>query len=99
MKLLFHLAGFEWDYEGTIVDCGEGKLHYLGMDSGGAEELSPRSLLLRLKPEYETAELLYHDELDKLRGDRIFLSSDPGMQLLNPKVHEIIVYFTENNVD
>jgi hypothetical protein len=85
----FRLSGFAWDYGGTVVDCGRGRLRALGCngDSGGRQNLS---LLLRLHPSDDARRMPdYYEVL----GEREFSSGHPAMQALNPGVYQIIVLF------
>lgn len=90
----FVLAGFAWDYSGTVVHANGGTIVELGKETG--EEISGRTLLLRLEP---TTAMQNTPEYDKMTGDGMFLSSDPAMQKLDPRVYEMIVEFTQRNSD
>lgn len=84
----FELAGFAWDYEGTVTHANGGILRELGTRSG--EEITGRTLLLRLSP----AKKFHGTPAYKaVIGDGTFLSSDRSMQKLNPVVYEMIVEF------
>ena len=80
----FVLAGFNWDYGGTVVSWEGGKLERDFEKDG-------RVVVLRLS--YQTD----HDELGidagSVKGDRDFPSSNQVMQKINPKVYQIIVAF------
>jgi len=95
----FSLTGFQWDYEGTVLHCGEGKLKCLGEESFAAVEYPPRTLLLRLRPDWKTAFTLYEDELNQVSGMNPVYSDFPAMQKINPHVYEMYVYFPENNAE
>ena len=75
----FTLAGFGWDYGGTVITWGEGKLRDKYQKNG--------SLVLRLQPP-DTAP---GDQQDKVSGDGSFKSDNPAMQQINPYVYEIFV--------
>jgi hypothetical protein len=76
----FKLAGFAWDYEGTIVSWEDGKLSRL-FKSG--------ELYLRLHPARPGGNS--PPEAEQVRGDRFFFSSHPAMRKLNPTVYQMIV--------
>ena len=80
----FRLAGFAFDYGGTITDCGTGRLIILGC----VDRSQPRLLLLRLSP---SAEARSQPEYRQVVGDRDFSSGHPAMQSINPSVHQMIV--------
>ena len=84
----FKLAGFAFDYEGTIVDCGRGRLSMLGCS--GESEGPPRGRLvvIRLRPGDDAARA---PEYRQVVGDRVFSSGHPAMQALNPRVYQMIV--------
>jgi hypothetical protein len=87
----FRLAGFAFDYAGTIADCGRGRLAVLGC-SGAAEDFQParegRLMVLRLAPDAAAAAM---PEYRQVRGDRIFSSGHPAMQALDPRVYQMVV--------
>jgi hypothetical protein len=79
----FTLAGFEWDYSGTVFSWKKGKLAKMfGNDS--------RKVTLRLNPNYDKAP---QKDLDAVVGDGEFSSKHKAMQRLNPKVSSMIVEF------
>ena len=84
----FALAGFAWDYSGTVLHSNGGRLIELGAEAG--EDITGRTLLLRLEP---TKALQQTGEYKKVSSDARFLSSDIAMQKLNPLVYEMIVEF------
>lgn len=77
----FRLAGFDFDYAGTIVGCGKGRLLYLGCCS------SDPKLTVRFASDQHplTPEYL------QLIGDRIFSSGHPAMQAVNPSIYQLVV--------
>jgi hypothetical protein len=77
----FRLAGFGFDYGGTVVDCGSGRLTYLGCDS------FDRTLVVR----FASNEIAPSPEYRQVVGDRIFSSGHPAMQALNPTIRQLIV--------
>ena len=88
----FILAGFAWDYSGTIVDCNQGRLKDLGCidPQDLSKQIHGRKILLRLMPD-EAAHATR--EYQAVLGDRYFSSGHPAMQKLNPRVYEMIVFF------
>jgi hypothetical protein len=78
----FKLAGFSWDYEGTIVSWEDGKLSH-GFGDGRT--------YLRLRPAPARPGGNSQPEEDQVLGDRDYSSSHPAMQKLNPRVYQMIV--------
>ena len=79
----FTLAGFGWDYSGTVTSWKNGRLAAPFSKNG--------RILLRLTPERENA--LSRRELNAVSGDSDHSSREPAMQKLNPRVYQIIVLF------
>ena len=80
----FQLSGFGWDYSGTTVSFNDGRLDSLWRRDG----VLGNATLLRLDPETAGAP----DSLTaRVLGDRTYSSHDPAMQLLNPRVYQILV--------
>jgi hypothetical protein len=84
----FRLAGFAFDYGGTIAGCGRGRLLMLGCDSTGSVT-EERQIVLRLTPSADARAL---PEYRQVIGDRVFSSGHPAMQILNPSVYQMIVF-------
>ena len=76
----FLLAGFGWDYSGTVTSWNQGHL-----------EQSLKSIVLRLAPP-ERNEVPSKDE-EGVEGDGNFSSAEPSMQKINPVVYQIIWLF------
>jgi hypothetical protein len=76
----FQLYGFAWDYGGTVM-LEESQLdQYDGY------------LLLRLKP--ATTVIDQHSEAyQTMMGDQLFDSSNPSLNVLEPSIYEMVVYF------
>ena len=74
----FRLTGFGWDYAGAVISWQGGALDST-LTPGVHIYLMPRPER-RAGPEYS-----------RLQGDREFLSSDPAMQELNPRVYQMFV--------
>jgi len=86
----FRLVGFAFDYGGTIVDCGRGRLVALGCsvaDERGASK--GRLMVVRLNPGVDA---LGTSEYRQVLGEREFSSGHPAMQKLNPRVYQLIVF-------
>jgi hypothetical protein len=88
----FILAGFAWDYQGTIIDCNQGRFKELGCvdPKRPSRKIQGRKIILRLIPDEKTSAL---PEYRAVQGDRYFSSGHPAMQKLNPRVHEKIILF------
>jgi len=76
----FRLAGFGWDYAGVVTSWAGGALDS-ALGTGIKVYLEPR-IEDRTGPGYK-----------RLQGDREFLSSDPSMEALNPRIYQIFVDF------
>jgi len=82
----FQLAGFAFDGSGAVTSWEGGRLAHLNAPSCGL-------VFMRLDPHPRnpSEERLY----DQLIGDRFFLSSIPGMQVLNPEVNWLQMSFAD----
>jgi hypothetical protein len=80
----FHLAGFAWDYSGTVLSWDRGSLA-AELDGGHGR------LIVRLDPPYD--DRVPGAEQSQAMGDRDFTSDHPVMQKLNPKTYQIIWVF------
>jgi hypothetical protein len=76
----FTLAGFQWDYSGTVLSWRGGKLARLFGDK----------VTLRLNPNYDKGP---EKDLNAVMGDGGFPSKHKSMQRLNPKVDFMAVHF------
>jgi hypothetical protein len=79
----FTLAGFEWDYSGTVTSWNGG-------------QLQPKNqacrFLVRLGPDENSSSSPEQQKLmAQVSGDRNYSSAHPAMQQLNPRAYEIIV--------
>lgn len=81
------LAGFGWDYSGSILDSDGGALKELGIQTDRG--IKDRTLILRVSPR---SELQGSSEYRSVLGDRTFKSDHPAMRWLKPSVYEIIVF-------
>ncbi|MDD3927826.1 MAG: hypothetical protein PHT33_14335 [bacterium] len=79
----FQLAGFGWDYGGTVLSWSGGALERLSGNGG--------RIILRLR-EPAGADIT-DDERMSVQGDGRFSSGNPVMQKMNPVVYSIIVEF------
>jgi hypothetical protein len=79
----FALAGFGWDYGGTVVDWRDGDLAD-EFDSGSGRTL------VRLRPEPDA-------DYSAVLGDSTFLSSEPAMQAIAPYVGSIVLHFAQES--
>lgn len=81
-----NLAGFGWDYSGTILDCNGGALKELGVQTQTG--IHSRTLLIRVAPQSK-----WHGspEYRMVLGDRSFKSNHAAMRKLNPTVYTMIV--------
>jgi hypothetical protein len=78
----FLLAGFGWDYSGTVTSWNQGAIE--------GELVRPGRVILRLQPTNDPA----HSKSERsVLGDRDFSSGHPAMQELNPRVYQIIWRF------
>ncbi|HKB80001.1 MAG TPA: hypothetical protein VKH35_09820 [Thermoanaerobaculia bacterium] len=78
----FTLAGFGWDYAGTTASWNGGSLSKTG----------PCTLKLRFQPQ-TNGTASEEAALKATSGDREFSSAMPEMQLLDPKVYEILLQY------
>ena len=82
----FQLTGFDFDYSGTVTSWLGGRLEKVG---GPACDIKVR--LLPELPKSPSREQLAAGEATE--GDRDFRSSDANMQLLNPRVYEVLLIY------
>jgi hypothetical protein len=79
----FLLAGFGWDYSGTVVSWERGKLEKEFTTNG--------RVILRLKPIEEIYKMVSPQEAQSVMGDQDFRSDKKVMQKINPRVYEIVI--------
>jgi hypothetical protein len=77
----FRLAGFAWDYEGTVLSWGRGTL--ARPDSASCK------VGARLRPEASAPDSRRQALIQQVSGDTEFSSGHPAMQELNPRVYEV----------
>lgn len=80
----FRLAGFAWDYGGTVASWEGGRLE------------QPPDATCGIRSRLSAGDLgddaaLWRAER-RVLGDDIFSSGHPSMQLLNPKIHELFLF-------
>lgn len=75
----FKLAGFGWDYSGTVSSW-----------EGGELAATSKGLIVRLMPDEAGTN---SEEYRTVLGEEAFLSSLPAMQKLNPKVYALEMVF------
>jgi hypothetical protein len=80
----FHLAGFAWDYSGTVMSWDGGDLEW-ALEGRGR-------VILRLGGSSANSEVTAK-ESNEVSGDRSFSSHHPVMQKLNPTVYEMVWIF------
>jgi len=79
----FMLAGFAWDYSGTVLSWENGSL---------AKDLGDSQSRVIIRLDSPTSESTGKD-VDQVLGDKEFPSNHPVMQKLNPTTYQIIVEF------
>jgi hypothetical protein len=91
----FHMAGYGWDYAGTVMSWDQGALAQdLGeFDPQGTER---GRVILRLTCGATSTKPTDDREAAKIAGDGKFLSSHPVLQKMNPCVGEMVWIFPEN---
>jgi hypothetical protein len=80
----FHLAGFAWDYSGTVTSWDDGRLAPLKA-SGVELSLDPQLAPAAVRTKF----------WEQVRGDGFFPSTHPAMQALNPLVSLIRFFFAK----
>src|SRR5262245_18581757 len=79
----FRLAGFDWDYSGTVLSWNSGVLEGVFGSEGR------KKVFLRLSYSTDPAP----PEHRAVQGDRSFSSGHPAMQKINPHVYQMIFIF------
>ena len=74
----FRLAGFSWDYAGTVLSWSGGALE----GAAGAACV----VRVRLAPDESADNVQWRRQV---KGDRAFSSAHPAMKALNPRIYEI----------
>lgn len=89
---VFTLAGFGWDYGGTVLDFNEGALCKSGFCNAVEKGIiKPRKILLRLDAAVNRSDEAVFKDYRSVSGDRSFSSGNPAMIRLNPTVYEMNV--------
>ncbi|HEY4143199.1 MAG TPA: hypothetical protein VGM57_17410 [Pseudolabrys sp.] len=78
----FTLAGFDWDYAGTVTDWQDGKLETL---PGGC----------RLGVRFDADRQSPAAARDKVTGDKDFASTDATIRAARPRVYEIFLSYPD----
>ena len=79
----FQLAGFGWDYQGTVLSWEGGRLE--------TSADVPCRMLVRLGPTRGAAGSDIERAYAQVRGDRSISSAHSAMRLLNPKIYELLI--------
>jgi hypothetical protein len=82
----FTFYGFEWDFQGLVLDWWGGKLGYLDEPKAGAES-GTMSIALTLG----NTDNVPWEEISTIIGDKVISSMDKTAQKLNPIVNNILV--------
>jgi hypothetical protein len=80
----FTLAGFAWDYGGTVYSWDKGKL---------ARSFGDESQKVTLRLGSDSFKKISEKEYESIIGDNGFSSENKAMQKLNPVVYQMIVRF------
>ena len=80
----FRLAGFGWDYEGTVVSWENGDL--------GASSSESCRLVVRLGEDFSKDSWEVIRKHGSVNGSDTFSSGHPTMQLMNPKIRELSLF-------
>lgn len=83
----FTLAGFEFDYAGTVLSWNGGGL------AAPMPQKSNARVIIRLMPNQADYSRVTPEEGSSVGGDRDFLSSHPIMRKLNPRAYQLRVGF------
>lgn len=91
----FGLAGFGWDYGGTVLDSNGGVLVELGFEDPDrpSSDWLRRTLLLRVGPKPRPRKDVSMEEYQTITGDIRLLSDHPVLRKVTLKVHDIIVRY------
>jgi hypothetical protein len=89
----FHMAGYGWDYSGTVMSWDMGMLtHDLGQFDP-QEGVERGRIILRLDCDRANTEPITKEEGMQIAGDRNFSSHHPVLQKMNPCVSEMVWVF------
>ena len=83
-KYPFRLAGFGWDYSGTILSWGVGNI---------GKYKSECKIIVRLRPISFLQSKRFQKLYNQVIGSREYSSGHLAMQALNPRIYQIILYF------
>jgi len=82
----FTFYGFEWDFQGLVLDWWGGKLGYLS-EPTGAEESGAMSVSLTLG----NTDNVPWEEISTIIGDKVISSLDKTAQKMNPTVNNLLI--------
>lgn len=95
----FHMAGYDWDYSGTVLSWDNGTLTVdLGQFDPKERALHGR-VILRLDCDTASMKRLTEEESMQVMGDRNFSSAHPVLQKMNPCVSEMVWVFPRKAKD
>lgn len=83
----FSLAGFDFDYAGTVLSWDGGAL------AAPMPQKANARVVIRLMPDNADNRRVSPKERGRVAGDRNFLSSHPIMRKLNPRAYQLRVGF------
>lgn len=86
----FHMAGFAWDYSGTVTSWENGSL---------ATDLDGEHGRVFVRLDYGPGTSVSQEEQNQVMGDGDFPSNHPVMQKLNPVAYQIIWVFPSQAQD
>jgi hypothetical protein len=81
----FRLAGFNWDYGGTVLSWSDG---FLEKDFGSNGD---KKAFFRLSADHS-----HLADTNLVQGDRDFSSGHPVMQTINPSIYQMVFTFGQN---
>jgi len=91
----FHMAGYGWDYSGTVLSWDKGTLTRDLGQFDPQEGVEHGRVVLRLNCDTPSAEPLTKEEDMQITGDRDLSSNHPALQKWNPCVSEMVWVFPE----
>ncbi len=85
----FTLYGFEWDFQGMVINWLGGKLSYLN-----SEESAKQGKAMTIAFTLSEVVNVPNEKLTTIIGDKELLSSDEIVQMANPTVNNLLVNLT-----
>jgi hypothetical protein len=89
------MAGFDWDYSGTVLSWDKGTLTRDLGQFDPQEGVEHGRVVLRLNCDTASTQPLTKEEGMQVAGDRDFSSDHPALQKMNPCVSEMVGVFPE----